>query len=239
MSFNDTACIVLAGGLGTRLKSVVSDSPKSLSPIRGKPFLELLLASLSKRGIDNFVLSLGYGSEYVLSALKDPWAHNLFITTVVENELLGTGGAIRFVMDKLGLEEAIVVNGDTFLAGVLDNILTPLSVSSNELMRIATVRVNDRSRFGGLVINNNNRVTDFIEKGCLGPGIINAGMYRIHRSIFDFELPKIFSLENDLMPCLVDSSLISACDILGPFIDIGVPDDYFRFNEYLEDYLDA
>lgn len=230
-------CIVLAGGLGTRLQSAVPDLPKCLAPIAGRPFLEWQLLSLAERGIESFVLALGHGAEDVLESLKQPWAHALSITAVIEDELLGTGGAARFAMDERGLDEALIVNGDTYLGGSLREMLLPIDFGDGELMRIATVHVRDRTRFGGIAIDSKNTVSAFLEKGQAGAGPINAGLYRIQRRAFDEDGQNAFSIETQVMPRLVAKNALKARVISGPFIDIGVPDDYYRFNNYIHTYV--
>jgi len=232
-----TTCIVLAGGLGTRLRSAVPDLPKCLAPIAGQPFLEWQLRSLADRGIDRFVLALGYGAEVVLDALKQPWGHALSIDTVIERESLGTGGAARFAMDESGLDEALIANGDTFLGGSMQAMLSPLDLADGERMRIATVQVPDRERFGGVALDAGKRVTAFLEKGQTGSGPINAGLYRIHRSAFDGEAPGAFSMETQVMPRLVAAGALQARELAGPFIDIGVPEDYRLFDCCVQDYV--
>ena len=230
-------CIVLVGGLGTRLRSAVPDLPKCLAPIAGRPFLEWQLRSLSERGIDRFLLALGHGAESVLDALKQPWARALSINAVIERELLGTGGAARFAMDESGLHEALIANGDTFLGGSMQAMLSPLDLADGERMRIATVQVPDRARFGGVALDAGQRVTAFLEKGKTGAGPINAGLYRIHRSAFNGEGSGAFSLEIQVMPRLVAAGALQARELTGPFIDIGVPEDYRQFDSRVHDYV--
>lgn len=232
-----TPCIVLAGGLGTRLRSSVPNLPKCLAPIAGRPFLEWQLRSLAERGIESFLLALGYGSEAVLEALKQPWARDLSIQTVIESELLGTGGAALFAMNEYGLDEVLIANGDTFLGGALLPMLSPLALDENELMRIATMQVSDRSRFGGVAVNVDQHVTAFLEKGQAGDGPINAGLYRIHRLAFDCVANRNFSMETQVMPYLVANNALTAREITGPFIDIGVPADYYLFDTRIRDYV--
>lgn len=230
-------CIVLAGGLGTRLRSAVPDLPKCLAPIAGRPFLEWQLRSLVERGIKHFVLALGHGATDVLDSLRQPWARSLSIDTVIERELLGTGGAARFAMDESGLKDALIVNGDTFLGGALQTMLTPLDLDGGELMRIATVQVSDRTRFGGVAVDAEQRITAFLEKGQTGAGPINAGLYRIHRNAFDYEDQGTFSMETQVMPRLVAKGALQAREIVGPFIDIGVPADYRLFDSCVHEYV--
>lgn len=231
-----TPCVILAGGLGTRLKSVVPDLPKCLAPIAGRPFIEWQLCSLAERGIESFVLALGYGAERVVENLKQPWARRFSINTVIESELLGTGGSAHFAMHEMGLEEALVVNGDTFVGGGLSEMLVPLDLANGELMRLATVQVANRSRFGGVAVDVERHVTAFLEKGLVGEGKINAGMYRVNSCVFYDEKYSSFSMETQVMPYLVSQNALQARELTGPFIDIGVPDDYYYFNQFIHEY---
>lgn len=231
------ACVVLAGGLGTRLRSAVPDLPKCLAPIAGRPFLEWQLRSLAERGVPRFVLALGHGADQVLRALEAPWARDLVIDTVVERELLGTGGAARFAMYEAGLDDALIANGDTFLGGRLDDMFSPLDIERGERMRIATVHVPDRARFGGVEVDAAHRVTAFLEKGQTGTGPINAGLYRVHLLAFGGEPAGAFSMETSVMPRLVKARSLQARELAGPFIDIGVPDDYHLFDKRVHDYV--
>ena len=230
-------CIVLAGGLGTRLRGTISDLPKCLAPISGKPFLAWQLHSLAERGVDRFLLALGHGSDQVIESISQPWASQLVIDTVIERELLGTGGAARFAMRKVGLDEVLITNGDTFIGGSLHEMLEPLDIFGGESMRIATVGVTDRARFGGVVTEASNLVTNFIEKGCSGAGQINAGFYRVHQNAFEGELENVFSMETQVMPRLAAQRGLQSRELSGPFIDIGVPEDYFLFDANVSLYI--
>lgn len=234
----NTSCIVLAGGLGTRLRSAVPDLPKCLAPIAGHPFIEWQLRSLAKRGVDRFVLALGHRADQVLESLTQPWARELEIKTVIEPEPLGTGGAARFAMDEAGLDEALIANGDTFLGGSLQTMLVPLDLKAGERMRIATVQVADRARFGGVAVDAALHVTAFLEKGQTGAGAINGGLYRVHRDAFDGEALGAVSMETQVMPRLVLQGALQARELVGPFVDIGVPEDYRVFDTQVHGYVD-
>jgi D-glycero-alpha-D-manno-heptose 1-phosphate guanylyltransferase len=225
---NSQTCIILAGGLGTRLRSVVSNLPKCLAPINGIPFLSLQIEQLVHIGVDNIVLSLGYLSEQVIDYLKTR-KFPVPVSYVVEQEPLGTGGAIAHALDSLELDEVLVANGDTYLDGDMYSMLRPLTRPSRELFRMATVQVPDRSRYGGLVIDNEGKILSFLEKGQSGPGPINAGLYRLCRDSFSFNNPGKLSIENDVLPMLVKTANVTSCPINGDFIDIGNPDDYQKF----------
>ncbi len=230
-------CIVLAGGLGTRLRSVVPDLPKCLAPIAGRPFLEWQLRSLSERGIQRFILALGHGSADVLESLRGPWARGLQIDTVIERDLLGTGGAALYAMNEFSVDDALIANGDTFLGGSLKTMFASLDLAGGELMRIATVQVSDRKRFGGVTVSAKLQVTSFLEKGQTGAGPINAGLYRVHRSAFDNEDQGSFSMEMQVMPRLVAKAALRAIELEGPFIDIGVPADYCLFDTRVHEFI--
>lgn len=222
------ACIVLAGGLGTRLGTVLGGLPKCLAPVAGEPFLAMQLDSLAAAGIGRFVLSLGHGAEAVLAVLPGLRARHA-IDAVVEHQRLGTGGAMLYAMDRSGLDECLVTNGDTFLDGSIEAMMLPLNRATGELLRVSTVEVPDRGRFGGLAVVQ-GRVSSFIEKGSAAPGPINAGLYRVARAAFGGRVPGTpFSFEEDVMPGLVAAGAVGAAPTGAGFIDIGVPEDYRRF----------
>jgi D-glycero-alpha-D-manno-heptose 1-phosphate guanylyltransferase len=239
MKMSHKSCIVLAGGFGTRLRSAVPSLPKCLAPIAGQPFLRLQIESLAQRGVENFVLSLGVGFKQVLEAIQESWAKEFNIQYVIEDEALGTGGATRFSMIKSNLNEALVVNGDTFLGGSLDAMFVPLDLEGGELMRIAAVSVQDRGRFGGIEIDEDSHVVNFLEKGQASSGQINAGLYRIGIEAFANLSSSVFSLETEVMPRLVVRRNLQARELAGPFIDIGVPDDYYLFSGLHQSYVDC
>jgi D-glycero-alpha-D-manno-heptose 1-phosphate guanylyltransferase len=223
-----TACIVLAGGLGTRLRSVTGDLPKCLAPVGRRPFLEIQIERLRTAGIEDIVLSLGHGAQAVLQAI-DAGPNAGRVRHVVEAAPLGTGGAIAHAMDTLGLEEALVTNGDTDLGGDIGRMLLPLRRDRRESLRMAVVEVPERSRFGGVRLDAEQRVVGFVDKACSGPGPINAGLYRLRRSALPAVPAAPCSLENDVLPGLVERRAVWACPIDGSFTDIGVPEDYRRF----------
>ena len=127
------SCIVLAGGLGTRLRSAVGDRPKCLAPIGRRTFIEIEIDALLAAGIDDVILSLGYGADKVVGALASTLAARP-VRYVVEPSPLGTGGAIAHVMDTLGLDEVLVANGDTYLSGDIGGMLTPLRRAQGETL---------------------------------------------------------------------------------------------------------
>ncbi len=221
---DSSVCIVLAGGFGTRLRSVVAELPKALAPIDGQPFLRRQLESLAARGVDRFVLSLGHLAEQVQEAVAQ-WSLADRISCVVEPEPLGTGGAIAFAMQQSGLSEALVANGDTFLGGDLQAMLELLNETA---VRMSVVTVPDRARFGGVSVDVEGYVDRFLEKGAQGPGPINAGFYRVSAAALQGQAT-VFSFETAVLPKLAAERRLRAALIDGDFIDIGVPEDYHRY----------
>lgn len=222
-------CIILAGGLGTRLRSVLQGKPKCLAPVRGRPFLELQLLSLKCRGFRHFILSIGHLAEQVLDCV-DVLRGQFNIECIVEKKPLGTGGAIAFAMNELSIEESVVVNGDTFVGGSLQNLHTPLRADQREFVRMGIAKVSNRARYGGVDVNKNGLICDFTEKGDSSPGFINAGIYRVNSNIFSSQNDISFSFENDVLPQLVEASNVTCCTLAGPFIDIGEPEYYEQFS---------
>lgn len=223
-------CIILAGGFGSRLRGVVSDRPKCLAPVNGKPFLYWLMLNLKRGGINKFFLSLGFEADKVIKEILD-WENEFDVSWVVEGKPLGTGGALLFCMKNFLLSESLIVNGDTYLDCNLDSLMKPLNLFNGELIRMGTVLVSDRARFGGVEVDHQWRVTSFTEKGKKLPGMINAGIYRVNIEAFLEESEETFSFENSTLPKLVSMHKVFVELLSGSFIDIGIPDDYKLFSE--------
>lgn len=232
--FNRT-CIILAGGKGTRLNSVLNNTPKCLAPVNEFTFLELQMQRLAREGVDNFVLSLGYGAEMVQERLK-MLRDEFMVACVVEEKPLLTGGAIKYAMETLSIEECLVVNGDSVVSGDMSGMLDQLT--DCELVRMGMCSVNDRSRYGGVRIDNLGRVLSFGEKKDCGPGLINAGIYTLRFSAFQSVMSESFSLEKELLPKLIQERKVSGHQLAGNFIDIGVPSDYGEFIRNTSAYLE-
>jgi D-glycero-alpha-D-manno-heptose 1-phosphate guanylyltransferase len=221
-------CLILAGGLGTRLRGVLHDRPKCLAPVGDRTFLDIQMERLAEAGVTEILLSLGHGAQLVIEWLEGNPAP-VPVRYEVERDPLGTGGAIARALEVFGLEETLVANGDTYLDGDLATMFLPLDRQRQELFRMATVSVPDRHRFGGVESDAAGRVERFLEKGRHDSGPINAGLYRL----CDAAIPKgstgAFSLEHDVLPSLVNARTVTLAAVNGTFIDIGVPADYERF----------
>ncbi len=218
--------IILAGGKGTRLSTVVPNLPKPLAPIAGQPFLNYLLRQLGRQEIRKVYLSVGYLWERVRETYGNRF-ENIDLVYVVESSPLGTGGAVREALGQTNGSNIFVLNGDTFSDISLSN-MGELHARNGGKLTMALSHVPNASRYGGVQVEN-GIVTGFLEKGISGPGYINAGCYLLSRSIFDRTiLPSTFSLESDFLIPNLDSLRPMAFFSDGYFIDIGVPEDYAR-----------
>lgn len=225
--------IILAGGFGTRLRSVVADVPKPMAPINGQPFLALLLQHLARAGFTSVVLAVGYRQEVIKDFFGSSYA-GIRIQYSPEENPLGTGGAIRQALPLTKDAAVFVLNGDTFLDVDFVAMQQQHADASAELS-IAVHPVDDVARYGALEVAE-GRIVGFIEKGRQGRGIINGGVYLLSRDLLGaYEVGDAFSFETDFfMPNVSDlSPLAFAGD--GMFIDIGVPEDYDRAQNLLSD----
>lgn len=226
--------IVLAGGLGTRLREVVSDVPKVMAPVAGRPFLEILLTALARKGFQRVVLSLGYLADTVVHHFGGRFG-GMELLYEIEPSPLGTGGAMRAALDRCAGEQVFVFNGDTFLDLEAADVEQQWRQQPGPI--IVARDVPDTSRYGRLDVQD-SRVMGFFEKGMSGPGLINAGCYVLPRGILDaFELGQAFSFETDFLPGAVKQQRFEVFVTRGYFIDIGVPADYARAQSELADFV--
>ncbi|EGN5849057.1 NTP transferase domain-containing protein [Campylobacter jejuni] len=215
--------IILCGGLGTRLKSVIKDIPKPMAPINEKPFLTFVLEYLKKQGITEIVLSVSYKYELIQEYFKDEF-EGMKIRYNIEKELLGTGGAIKDAL-KLIQNQAYVLNGDT----IFDIDLKKLVLNDSKIC-IALKQMQNFDRYGTVNVDDQGIVTSFEEKVFKKQGLINGGIYLLKKDIFDeFILEKKFSFEEFLR---VNYKILKIQTQIFDdyFIDIGIPEDYRRFN---------
>ncbi len=214
--------IVLAGGLGTRLRSVVQDLPKPMAPINGKPFLAFVLEYLKKQGIAEVILSVSYKYELIQEYFKNEF-YGIKIYYNIEKELLGTGGAIKDAL-KFVKNEVYVLNGDT----LFDIDLKKLVLSNNKIC-IALKQMQNFDRYGTVNVDDQGFVTSFEEKVFKKQGLINGGIYLLKRDVFNtFDLEKKFSFEEFLQKNYRNLNA-KAKIFYDYFIDIGIPEDYNRF----------
>jgi len=215
--------IVLAGGAGTRLSSVVHDIPKPMALISGKPFLEYLLGYLQRNKVTDIILSVGYKSGIIMDFFGNEFK-GMSISYCIEDTPLGTGGAIKLAFEQCISNKAFICNGDTYFNVDLTE-LEHYHLFHNADISISLKEMSDANRYG-LVEINGGVVSSFLEKGSKHHGFINGGIYLIEKNIFcDFNLPNRFSFENFLEEQLNKIS-VYGFPSAGNFIDIGIPEDY-------------
>lgn len=219
--------IILAGGFGTRLQSVVSDVPKPMAPINSTPFLDYQLAYLKHYGIENIILSVGYLNEKIRDYYQDG-LNGLKINYVMEETPLGTGGGIRKAMELNSDELVLALNGDSFFDVDL-NHLKKLHVLKNSQISLALRRADNASRYGAIELDSSDRIISFKEKSSqTHAGFINAGVYLLNQEVFLKHAPANcnFSIEKDFFEKKLDTLPIYGFEFSGYFIDIGIPEDY-------------
>lgn len=230
--------IILAGGLGTRLKTVIPDLPKSLAPVGGKPFLAYLLDNAKHQGITKFVFALGYKTELIESFVKECLPRDAFQFSV-EEEPLGTGGAILKACKKISGENAIVLNADTYF-GVSFLNLSIIHELQKADCTLALKPMKSFNRYGAVEIEH-QVITGFSEKKFHVSGLINGGIYALSTEAFlQKHFPVKFSFEKDYLEKEYAGGRIMGMVSDAYFIDIGVPEDYEQAQkEYLQLTIDS
>ena len=229
--------VILAGGFGTRLSHVVSNVPKPMAPIKNKTFLEYIIGQLQNQGFDSFVFLTGYKSEIIENHFKD-LPNSKFVK---EETALGTGGAILNAFKFLN-DDFYVINGDTFF-DIDFSILEEFG--KNKPCTIALRYTDNISRYGFVEIDENFEISSFTEKGNLPQnridGYINGGIYRIEKSVlkrfFDKFSGQFISLETEIFPQLLNNKELLGLPIGGCFIDIGIPEDYYKAQDLIPNWL--
>ncbi len=220
--------IILAGGFGTRLRSVVSDVPKPMAPINGRPFLELLLDHLVASHFDHIVLSTGYMHDKI-EAHFGTRHKGVPLSYAVESEPLGTGGGMRNALTQCVEDDITVLNGDT-LFKINHDDLAHFYHSRPTRLAVVLRQVPDTARYGSVCTDCSDRIARFTEKTSSGgPGTINGGIYMLNRSLLEeYPLGTPFSFEKDILQKKYDTEPFFAYVSSAYFIDIGIPEDYRR-----------
>ena len=232
--------IILAGGLGTRLRSEVKKVPKCMAPVAGKPFLWYLLKDLTKyQEVTRVILSVGYLREVILEwidEVKDKFPFEF--DYAIEEQPLGTGGGIKLALSKANINNVVVLNGDTYFAVNLTELMAAHLLYSSGVT-IALKPMQDFNRYGRVIISDEDkRIIEFKEKEYCKEGLINGGVYIINRlePIFD-GLPEKFSFETAVFEPQCKLGKLFGVVQNGYFIDIGIPEDYHRAEIELRDIL--
>ena len=225
--------VILAGGFGTRLQSVVKDVPKPMADINGTPFLELLMQELSFLDPERFVLCV----SYLKDSIKNHFHDNFMGIPVVYSEEdipLGTGGAIKQAFDLFNLKDALVLNGDSYIAADYSKF-----IQQNKDARLAVMlkAVDDANRYGRVEVKD-CRIIAFREKeDIIQPGLINAGIYKINRNLFSNDLPEKFSFEKDVLEPMIPQLKPTYMLAEDYFIDIGIPESYAKAQRELKSVI--
>ena len=226
-------CIILAGGLGTRLRSEVSDLPKCMAPVAGKPFLHWVINYAIQQGVTRFIFSLGYLHEKIEDYIATDYP-TLDTKFSVEKEPLGTGGAINLAIQLCKEENVLVLNGDT-LFEVNNKVLFDTHIKQDADCSLVLKPMVDFDRYGSVTINENEEIVSFEEKKQVEKGLINGGVYLIKKDAFvKIDFPNKFSFEKDFLETYLNELKFIAVVNDGYFIDIGIPEDFKKANEDLK-----
>lgn len=216
--------IVLAGGLGTRLRSEIGEYPKPMAEVAGKPFLTYILDYLVHYNYDHIVLAVGYKYEIIENHFGGEYKGSK-LTYSIEKERLGTGGAIRLALNECATENILVCNGDSFIDVDLKEFENQVLQSDFECS-LALNQMSNIDRYG-LVEIDNNRITSFKEKSFQKEALINSGVYLLNKDHFINKTPKgNFSMETEYFEKYYESGILGGFTFSAFFRDIGIPEDF-------------
>lgn len=223
--------VILAGGLGTRLRETVEDMPKSMAPVNGKPFLTYILDQLCKYRFTKTILAVGYRHEDIVSYFGNSYKE-LELAYSVEHEPLGTGGALLKAAALISTDSFVALNGDTFFNIDLEKFRKSFKYG-NASLSVALKPMKDFERYGSVTCND-ERIISFNEKKFTAEGVINGGIYILRKEwIIKNAKGDKFSFEKDIMEKRVATDIINGFLSDDYFIDIGIPEDYERANREL------
>ena len=224
---NEVEAVILAGGLGTRLRSVVAELPKCMAPVAGRPFIDFVMEALMAQGIQRFILALGYRSEAIVEHVQKTYPQ-LQIKYSIEDEPLGTGGAIRRALSLAHSSAAVVANGDTLFPVDLKKGLQLLADNNADCV-LHLKPMENFDRYGVVELNDQKAITAFQEKKHYEQGLINGGVYLMNVPAFLNEnLPTKFSFEKEYLEALFTKRKMYGEVQDAYFIDIGIPADFER-----------
>lgn len=224
-----TTAIILAGGLGTRLRETVPDLPKPMAPIHGRPFLEFQMDYWIKQGVQKFIISVGYLYQIIMDHFGSCY-QGIPVEYVIEKTPLGTGGGMLLAAKEVN-EPFLLLNGDTFFEVNLENLLK-FHHNKNSDWTLSLFRTNDVVRYMGTDVYKEGRILSLKSDNKQSEQLANGGVYLVNPSVlkqFDPQSGIKLSLEDGILPAILNTNaVVSGIECKGNFIDIGVPDDYFR-----------
>ncbi len=221
---NCSEAVILAGGFGTRLQSVVSGIPKPMAQVGDKPFLYYVLNYLNKFEIKRVVLSVGYCHNTIIEYFGNRFG-NMELDYAIENEPLGTGGAVKYATKYIKSESFLLLNGDSFFKSDLKQ-LVKFHKQNNSKITLSLKELKNFDRYGSVKINRKGLVTQFSEKKICDIGLINTGVYVVDSAVVKSFNTEKFSFEKDILEKEIDNKTIYGIVSDGYFIDIGIPQDY-------------
>jgi mannose-1-phosphate guanylyltransferase len=224
---------VLVGGLGTRLRPLTFHAPKQMLPVVNKPMIEWSIAHIAAHGVDDVVLSLGYGADAFVSAYPDGVCAGVPLHYAVEDEPLDTAGAVRFAALDAGIDDRFLVVNSDVISDMDVSALVEFHAASGAQATIALHEVDDPSRFGVVPTDADGRVIAFIEKPPAGEAPtnrINAGMYVLEPSVLHrIDAGRRVSIERETFPALITDGGLFALDDGGAYwLDTGTPQAYLQ-----------
>lgn len=233
MKTPEITALILAGGLGTRLRGKVDDVPKVLAKVAGRPFLEYLLDQLMETSVNKVVLCTGYMAENISGYFGNRYRNTLEITYSREEEPLGTGGALRLAVKSVKSDVLMVMNGDSYINADLNEYMKWYAGSGKPASLLLT-EVNNASRYGKVTVGSDDRVISFNEKNTSSEqGLINAGIYIMKKSLLkEIPLGTKYSLEYDYFPKLVKEGSLYGFRSGPELIDIGTPESYVQAQDF-------
>ncbi|OGR69996.1 MAG: hypothetical protein A2089_11630 [Elusimicrobia bacterium GWD2_63_28] len=225
--------VILCGGKGTRLQAVVSDRPKPMADVSGKPFLELLMDYVAGYGYSRFVLCAGYMGEMIrdyFAARKLPYQ----VAVAIETEPLDTAGAVKNAEPLIKSGRFLALNGDSIVRADL-KAFAAFHEQRRPLASLAAAKKEDASAFGTLSVDGDGKLLEFREKAAAASGLVNAGIYIFEKEVLGLvPAGKKYSLERDLFPALAAKGGVNVFEVPGELIDIGTPEGYKQAGEKLK-----
>jgi D-glycero-alpha-D-manno-heptose 1-phosphate guanylyltransferase len=217
--------IILAGGLGTRLREAVPNLPKCMAPVANRPFISHVIDALRQQGVEHFIFSLGYKAEVIEQYLQEYYP-TLSYTVAIEEEPLGTGGAIQLAIQQAQTQNVIVANGDTLFKVKLKDLIAVHKENKAECT-LALKPMQHFDRYGVVELSSSNKIVSFKEKQFYEKGLINGGVYLVNRNaLLERKLPQRFSFEKEYLEAFCKEGIFFGSIQEGYFIDIGIPQDY-------------
>ncbi|MBU3714125.1 MAG: nucleotidyltransferase [Ferruginibacter sp.] len=227
-------CIILAGGLGTRLKSAVPDLPKCMAPVAGKPFLHYIIEYLLKQNVSRFIFSLGYMHEHIENYILKNYPHIHYVFSV-EKEPLGTGGAVLLACQYAQQKNVLVLNGDTMFRTDIQKLMS-YHIQHEAVCTLSLKPMQNFDRYGVVELNKEGYISSFREKKFYEQGNINGGVYALNVEKFiGIHFAEKFSFEIDYLERYHDSQKMMGLIQDEYFIDIGIPEDFERAGKELSE----